>query len=151
MNWLYAHSNITFLFYDDVIKWKYFPRHWPFVRGIHRGHKGQWREALMFSLISVWKNGWGNNRKAGDLSRYRAHYDVTVMYFTRCSAIRYINTMKTVIALTVCQSSSYTLCSISVISDYLLRVNTSTPSAADMRRWTGSALIQVMACRLYGA
>ena len=22
--------------YDDVIKWKYFPRYWPFVRGIHR-------------------------------------------------------------------------------------------------------------------
>ena len=24
------------LFHDDVIKWKYFPRYWPFVRGIHR-------------------------------------------------------------------------------------------------------------------
>ena len=22
--------------HDDVIKWKYFPRYWPFVRGIHR-------------------------------------------------------------------------------------------------------------------
>ena len=22
--------------YDDVIKWKHFPRNWPFVRGIHR-------------------------------------------------------------------------------------------------------------------
>ena len=21
---------------DDVIKWKHFPRNWPFVRGIHR-------------------------------------------------------------------------------------------------------------------
>ena len=26
-------------------------------------------------------NGWVNNRKAGDLRRYRAHYDVTVMYY----------------------------------------------------------------------
>ena len=25
------------------------------------------------------KNGWVNNRKAGDLRRYRAHYDVIVM------------------------------------------------------------------------
>ena len=25
------------------------------------------------------KNGWGNNRDAGDLRRHRAHYDVTVM------------------------------------------------------------------------
>ena len=70
--------------HDDVIKWKHFPRYWPFVRGIHRGpvnspHKGQWRGALMFSLICVWINGWVNNREAGDLRRYHAHYDVTVM------------------------------------------------------------------------
>ena len=39
--------------HDDVIKWKHFPRYWPFVRGIRRSpvnfpHKGQWRGALMF-------------------------------------------------------------------------------------------------------
>ena len=72
------------LTHDDVIKWKHFPRHWPFVRGIHRSlvnssHKGQWRGALMFSLICVWINGWVNNREAGDLRRYRSHCDVTVM------------------------------------------------------------------------
>ena len=43
------------LLYDDVIKWKHFPRYWPFVRGIHRSpvnsrHKCQWRGALMFFL-----------------------------------------------------------------------------------------------------
>ena len=70
--------------HDDVIKWKHFPRYWPFVRGIHRSpvispHKGQWRGALMFSLICVWTNGWVNNCEAGDLRRYRAHHDVTVM------------------------------------------------------------------------
>ena len=70
--------------HDDVIKWKHFPRYWPFVRGIQRSpvnspHKGQWRGALMFSLICVWINGWVNNREAGDLRRNRAHYDVTVM------------------------------------------------------------------------
>ena len=137
--------------YDDVIKWKHFPRCWPFVRGIHRlpvinnfggrvckyetlvcgyyttkdGHahkmtikrlriwwrhqvetfsallafcagnssvtgdfpayiciyiyKGQWRRALMFSLICSWTNSWTNNEDAGDLRRHRAHYDVTVM------------------------------------------------------------------------
>ena len=42
-------------------------------------NKDQWRGALMFSLICVWINGWVNNREAGDLTRYRAHYDVTVM------------------------------------------------------------------------
>ena len=55
--------------HDDVIKWKYFPRYWPFVRGIHRSpvnspHKGQWRGALMFSLICALnkrlsKQWWG--------------------------------------------------------------------------------------------
>ena len=64
---------------------KHFPRYWPFVRGIHRSpvnskHKGQWRGALMFSLIYVWINGWVNNGEAGDLRRYRTHYDVTVMH-----------------------------------------------------------------------
>ena len=74
--------------HDDVIKWKHFPRYWPFVRGIHRSpvnspHKGQWRGALMFSLICVWINGWVNNREAGNLRRYRAHYDVIVMISSR--------------------------------------------------------------------
>ena len=70
--------------HDDVIKWKHFTRFWPFVRGIHRSpvnssHKGQWRRALMFFFICVWINGCVNNREAGDLRRYRAHYDVRVM------------------------------------------------------------------------
>ena len=70
--------------HDDVIKWKHFPRNWPFVRGIHRSpvnspHKGQWGGALMFSLICVWINDWVNNREAGDLRRYCAQYDVSVM------------------------------------------------------------------------
>ena len=70
--------------HDDVIKWKHFPRNWPFVRGIHWSavnspHKGQWCRALMFSLICAWINGWVNNREAGDLKRHRAHYGVTVM------------------------------------------------------------------------
>ena len=40
---------------------------------------GLWRGALEFCLIYVWINGWVNNREAGDLRRYRAHYDVIVM------------------------------------------------------------------------
>ena len=51
---------------------------------IHRSpvnstHKGQWRGALMFSLICTWINGWVSNREAGDLRRQQAHYDVIVM------------------------------------------------------------------------
>ena len=46
---------------------------------VNSPHKGQWRGALMFSLICVWINGWVNNREAGDLWRHRCHYDVNVM------------------------------------------------------------------------
>ena len=71
---------------DDVIRWKHFPCYWPFVRGNHRSpvnspHKGQWRGALMFSMICISINGWVNNREAGDFRRHHAHYDVTVMLF----------------------------------------------------------------------
>ena len=49
--------------HDDVIKWKHFSRYWTFVQAIHRSpvnspHKGQWRGALMFSLITAWINAW---------------------------------------------------------------------------------------------
>ena len=42
-------------------------------------HKGQWRGALIFSLICARINGWVNIDEAGDLRRHRAHCDVTVM------------------------------------------------------------------------
>ena len=57
------------------------------LRGIPRSpvnspHKGQWRGALMFSLICAHIYGWVNNREAGDLRRFRAHYEVSVMMST---------------------------------------------------------------------
>ena len=46
-------------------------------------------ELLMFSLICVWINDWVNNREAGDSRRYRAHYDVIVMFLCQmqCSHV----------------------------------------------------------------
>ena len=57
--------------HDDVIKWKHFPRYWPFVRGINRSpvdypHKGQCRGALMLF--------------DRDLRRNRTHYCVSVIW-----------------------------------------------------------------------
>ena len=79
----FIESFFHILFYVEtfVMVWYYCC---PFVRGIHRSpvnspHKGQWREALMFSLICARINGWVNNREAGDLRRHHAHYDVTIM------------------------------------------------------------------------
>ena len=78
--------------HDDTIKWTHFPRYWPFVWGIHRSsvnspHNGQWRGALMFSLICAWTNCWVHNRDAGDLRGHRAHHDVVVMWNTVLSVI----------------------------------------------------------------
>ena len=83
-----AKSQFNMSSHDDVIKWKHFPRYWPFVRVIHRWpvnspHKGRWRGALVFSLICASIHGWVNNHKGGDLRRHLAHYDVIIMdYFS---------------------------------------------------------------------
>ena len=50
---------------------------------VNSSHTDQWREAVVFSLICAWTNGWINNQYAGDLRRHCAHYDVTVMYWCR--------------------------------------------------------------------
>ena len=68
--------------HDDVTKRKHFRvtghlcGEFPGRRWIH---EGQWRGALMFSLICAWMKCWVNNREAEDLRRHRTHYDVTVM------------------------------------------------------------------------
>ena len=48
---------------------------WP----VNSSHKGQWRGALIFSLICAWTNSWINNWDAGDLRCHCTYYDVTVM------------------------------------------------------------------------
>ena len=83
-DWGLRHHMMLLSCHDDVIKWKHFPRYWPFVRGIHLSpvnspHKGKWRGAVMFTLICPRINGWVSNCEAGDLSRNRSHYDVIVM------------------------------------------------------------------------
>ena len=113
--------------HDYVIKWKHFPRYWPFVRGIYRWsvnspHKGQWHGALMFSLICAWTKGSGNNRDAGDLRRHRTHYVVTAMPWGWAL-------MRTTV--------QYGL-------------NPLRPTDGYMRQQNRSSLIQIMACRLCG-
>ena len=53
---------------------------------VNSPHKGQWRGAWMFSLISACINAWVNNREAGDLRRHRGHYDAIVMV-SHCFAL----------------------------------------------------------------
>ena len=111
---LWGHRDIsTHSLHDDVIRRNHFPRYWPFVRGIHRPpvnspHKGQWRGALMFSLICVWINSWINNREAGDSRLCRAHYDVIVMarlLCFNCDEIVYVQTVTIHCKLIICMLS----------------------------------------------
>ena len=57
--------NLSHVFtYYDVIKWKHFPRYWPFVRGIHWSPRIPLTKVLMFSLICALnkrlsKQSWG--------------------------------------------------------------------------------------------
>ena len=63
-------------------------RHWMETFSALLAFCGQWRWALMFSLICAWINGWANNREVGDLRRYGAHYDVILM-ISLCLGVRY--------------------------------------------------------------
>ena len=71
--------------HDDVIKWKHFSALPTICAGnshmspVNSPHKGQWRGALVLSLICAWINGWVNNGEAGDLRRHWGHYDVTLI------------------------------------------------------------------------
>ena len=55
---------------------EFFQRYWPLLRGIHRSpvdspQKGQWRGALMLSLICAWINDWANN---GDVAEFKTSW-----------------------------------------------------------------------------
>ena len=49
-----AHHALSWL-HDDVIKWKHCPRHWPFVRGIHRP---RWIPRTRASDEEIWCFLW---------------------------------------------------------------------------------------------
>ena len=74
--------------HDHAIKRKHFLCNWPFVRENHRStmdspHKGQWRRALMFSLMCAWTKDWRNSEVTvtadAVMSIWRHCNDVTVM------------------------------------------------------------------------
>ena len=65
---------------------EHFSRNWPFVRGIHRrpvNSPHEWPVTRSFDVFFdlCLNKRLRNNREAGDLRRYRAHYDVIVMKY----------------------------------------------------------------------
>ena len=49
--------------HDDVIKWKHFPRYWPFVRGIHRPRWIPRTKASDAENVSIWWRHHVNRRQ----------------------------------------------------------------------------------------
>ena len=76
MCWVKALSRRQY--HGDVVKWKHFPRYWPFLCG-DSPHNGQRCGTKMYSLICAWTYGSTDNRDVSDLIRHRAPYDVAVM------------------------------------------------------------------------
>ena len=48
---------------------------------VYSPHKGQWRGALMCSLVGARTNSWANNGDASDLRCHPDHYDVNVIIY----------------------------------------------------------------------
>ena len=82
-----SHRHTVFLCHDDVIKWKHFPRYWPFyvgnspVTGKFPSQRPVTRSFDVFSYLHLNKR-WVNNCGAADLKSHRTHYDVIVMLWS---------------------------------------------------------------------
>ena len=77
---LTSHVFLPEMLYNIDVTWVSWRLKLPATRSlVDSPHEGQWRGALMLSLICVWTNGWASSRDAGDLERHRAHYGVTVV------------------------------------------------------------------------
>ena len=62
--------------HDDDIKWKHFPRYWPFVRGIHRSTVK--RSFVVFFDLRL-NERLSKQLRRRYLRRHRTHYDVIVL------------------------------------------------------------------------
>ena len=62
-----------FKWHDDVIKWKHFPRNWPFVRGIHRSREPPTQRPV---TRSVWWEDWWDRIHLLDLLLYSMWCDL---------------------------------------------------------------------------
>ena len=75
-------AGFTPTFHDDVMKWKYFPRYWPFVRGIHRstgGFPSQRPVTRSFDAFFYLRLTKRFSKHSGRrwFRRYCAHHDVS--------------------------------------------------------------------------
>ena len=79
------------LHHDDVIKWKHFPRYWPFVRGIHRSPVTQKPVTRSFDVFFVLrpnkrlsKQSWGWWFEMPSRPLWRHRNDIQMIGRSRC-------------------------------------------------------------------
>ena len=72
--------------HDDVIKWKHFPRYWPFVWGIHRSLVNPPQRPVTRSFDVFFDLRLDKRQSKQSRGCHRAHYDVTVMIYKRHSS-----------------------------------------------------------------
>ena len=66
--------------HDDIIRWKHFPRYWPFVKEIHQSPGYPSQRPLMRSFdVFLCALSLTKSPDAGDLRRHAAHCDVTIV------------------------------------------------------------------------
>ena len=62
--------------HDDVIKWKHFPRYWPFLRGIHRPalNENKWHLWVKAHLLAMaWRQRWMYYKPVRPKARWHHH------------------------------------------------------------------------------
>ena len=79
--WCYNNTHYK-LAHNDVMKWKHFPRYWPFVQEIPHTKA---RDAGLWCFFYLRLNKHLSKQSRGYLKRHRAHYDVSVMTYKTLS------------------------------------------------------------------
>ena len=75
--WAGAAAGNGWITHDDVIKWKHFPRYWPFMRGIHRSPAQRPVKQSFDAFFDLHLNKRLSKQSWGWW--FETHYDVIVM------------------------------------------------------------------------
>ena len=129
--------------HDDVMKWEHFPRYWPFVRGIQVFSK-QWRRRWFETPShSSWRHY--NVKIAWNMWLIHAYF-ITQWWYKMIPGAGSVDSFRSCLLTKI-----WNACNVLFYNVGTLYINSSPPSAAYMRQWIRSALVQIMACRLFGA
>ena len=112
----------------------------------------------MASLYTLRANEWNiwltRTSKGGVCRKRQCNYDTYAAKHQGQNILHCIIITMTKSITVVCTSMENNCVIVIIITSTIstpVQINSSPPSAAYMRQWIGSALVQIMACRLFGA